>query len=73
MKASVSRRNVSTAGLIGSLLVLWAVLVIPGAPQMGVVALAALAVSVTTVTVLCRGRVAPAPVALARIGTHGKR
>ena len=32
MKASVSHHTISTFGLIGSLLILWAVLVIPGAP-----------------------------------------
>lgn len=73
MKAPVSHQSISTAGLIGSLLVLWAVLAIPGAPWMGVIAVGALAVVVTSATVLCLGRLAPATVALARVITNGKR
>ena len=72
MKASVSQ-TISTAGLIGSLLVLWAVLVIPGAPWMGFIAMGALGVVVSTATVLCLGRLAPATVALARVISNGKR
>ena len=73
MKASVSHRTISTFGLIGSVLILWAVLVIPGAPWMGAVTLAALAVVVASSTVLCLGRIAPTAVALARVVTNGKR
>ena len=72
MKASVSHHTVSAFGLIGSLLILWAVLVIPGAPWMGFVTLAALAVVVTSATVLCLGRIAPTAVTLARVITKGR-
>ena len=73
MKPSVSQRSISTAGLIASLLVLWATLLIPGAPGLGYLVAAAAIVLASSTAVLCFGRPARGAVALARAIAAGRR
>ena len=61
MKPSVSERALCTAGMIASLLVLWAVLLVPGAPWLGYVVAAAFAVLASSTAMLLFGRPRGAP------------
>ena len=73
MTPSVSERALCTAGLVGSLLVLWAVLLVPGAPWLGYVVAAALAVLASSTAVLCFGHPRRGAAALARVIARGRR
>jgi hypothetical protein len=61
MKEYAIARRLAVPGAVSSLLVLWAVLVIPGAPFMHVVAGTAVATLALATTVLCLGRGAALP------------
>jgi len=66
MTPSVSERAACTVGMIASLLVLWAIVIIPGVPWAGYVTATAVAVLMSTTALLlfgrpARGAVAPAP------------
>ena len=61
MKEYAIARRLAVPGVISSLLVLWAVLVIPGAPFMHAVAGTAIAMLVVATSVLCVGRLAVLP------------
>jgi hypothetical protein len=66
MTPSVSERAACTVGMIASLLVLWAIVVIPGVPWPGYLTATAVAVLASTTAVLLLGRPARGAVALAR-------
>ena len=66
MKPSVSERAACTVGMIAALLVLWAIVLIPGAPWLGYVTAAAFAVLASSTGVLWFGLPARGAVARAR-------
>ena len=66
MKPSVSERAACTGGMIAALLVLWAIVLIPGVPWPGFVAATAAVVLASTTAVLWFGRPARGAVAVAR-------
>lgn len=72
MKPSVSERAACTIGMITSLLVLWAIVLIPGAPWLEYVAAAAFAVLASSTGVMWFGRPAPGVLARAR-ASAGRR
>lgn len=72
MKPSVPERAAWTAGLVASLLVLWAVVLIPGAPWLGYVTAAALLLLGSSTAVLCFGRPTRGAPALARAIKGGR-
>jgi len=73
MTPSVSQRAVSTAGVIASLLVLWATLLIPGAPGLGYLVAAAVLVLASSTAALCFAHPTRGAVALARAIAAGRR
>ena len=72
MKPSVSERAACTGGMIASLLVLWAIVLIPGVPGLGYVAATAVAVLASTTALLLFGRPARSALSLAR-AVSGRR
>ena len=73
MTPLVSQRAVSTAGVIASLLVLWAALLIPGAPGLGYLVAAAVVVLATSTAALSFALPTRGAVALARAIAAGRR
>jgi len=73
MTPLVSQRAVCTAGVIASLLVLWATLLIPGAPGLGYLVAAAVLVLASSTAALCFAQPGRGAVALARAIAAGRR
>jgi hypothetical protein len=72
MKDFVSNRRVSIVTAVTSLLILWAIIVIPGGPALtGFVPLAVLAVLLAATAKLALGAASPAPMSAVIRGVEG--